>query len=136
MMRIAFLAAALAVSLTATTAMPGAAIARDNHRGHQDRGHQNDRWQGNGHGHWDPATHYRSGHYKARRLGREDHIYRGHDGRYYCRRSNGTTGLVIGGIAGGLLGHAVSGDTVGTIIGAGGGALLGKSIDQGKVQCR
>ena len=26
--------------------------------------------------------------------------WRGRDGRYYCRRSNGTTGLLIGGAAG------------------------------------
>lgn len=83
---------------------------------------------------------YRDGrHYKARRLGHNDRIYRGSDGRYYCRRSDGTTGLIIGAAVGGLLGNQIArGDskTVGTIIGAGAGALLGREIDRGEVRCR
>lgn len=82
---------------------------------------------------WDPTTNYRSGNYRERRLTRNDQVYRGGDGRYYFRRNNGTTGLVIGGIAGGLLGNAVGG---GTLLGAGGGALLGRSTDRGKVRGR
>jgi len=121
--------AALAIALAAPTIAPTAAFAQ-HHRGHDYR------WQGNRNSHWDPADHYRSGRYKARRLGRNDRIYRGRDGRYYCRRNDGTTGLVIGGIAGGLLGNAISGDTLGTLIGAGGGALLGRSVDRGNVKCR
>ena len=74
------------------------------------------------------------------RLGRNDHVWRGRDGRYYCRRDNGTTGLVIGAAAGGLLGNELSrgsGDrTLGTIIGAIGGGLLGQSVDRGDLQCR
>ena len=31
------------------------------------------------------------------RLSETDRVYRGHDGRYYCRRSDGTTGLILGG---------------------------------------
>ena len=31
-----------------------------------------------------------------RRMSREDYVYRGNDGRYYCRRSDGTTGTVVG----------------------------------------
>jgi uncharacterized protein YcfJ len=69
-------------------------------------------------------------------LGRDDRIYRGGDGRYYCRRNDGTTGLVIGALAGGLLGNAVGGNTLSTLLGAGGGALLGQSIDRGQVRCR
>ncbi|MCE3520049.1 hypothetical protein LXJ58_35430, partial [Escherichia coli] len=49
---------------------------------------------------------YRDGrYYQPRRLTRNDRIYRGNDGRYYCRRSDGTTGLIIGGLAGGALGN-------------------------------
>ena len=33
--------------------------------------------------------------------------WRGRDGRYYCRRSNGTTGLLVGGAAGALIGREV-----------------------------
>lgn len=42
--------------------------------------------------------------YRERRLETNDRIYRGRDGRYYCRRSDGTTGLVIGGVVGGIAG--------------------------------
>jgi hypothetical protein len=77
--------------------------------------------------------------YTERRLADEDRIYRGQDGRYYCRRSDGTTGLIIGGVAGGLLGNALApGDskTLGTILGAGAGALAGQAIDRNSVRCR
>jgi len=82
---------------------------------------------------------YRDGRsYQAHSLGRNDRIYRGGNGRYYCRRNDGTTGLVIGGLAGGALGNLVAGDSglLGTLIGAGGGAVLGRSIDRGQVRCR
>jgi len=82
---------------------------------------------------------YRDGRYRERRLTRADRIYRGRDGRYYCRRSDGTTGLIIGAVAGGLLGNALDNgrsSTLGTILGAGGGALIGRSIDRGEVKCR
>src|SRR5690606_2373549 len=47
--------------------------------------------------------------------------WRGDDGRYYCRKSNGTTGLIVGAAAGALAGRAI--DTrgeraTGTILGA------------------
>ena len=77
--------------------------------------------------------------YGSRRLGRNDRIYRGSDNRYYCRRDDGTTGLIIGGIGGGVLGHIIApggSKTLGTIIGAGAGALIGRAIDDGDVECR
>lgn len=46
--------------------------------------------------------------YTERRLSRNDRIYRGQDGRYYCRRNDGTTGLVVGAIAGGILGNLIA----------------------------
>lgn len=64
--------------------------------------------------------------------------WRGSDGRTYCRRPNGTVGLVVGGVAGALVGRAVDtrGDrAVGTILGAGAGALLGREIQRGR-RCR
>lgn len=83
---------------------------------------------------------YRDGrYYQERRLTRNDRVYRGSNGRYYCRRSDGTTGLVIGALAGGLLGNALDNgrsSTLGTLLGAGGGALLGRSIDRGDAKCR
>ncbi len=59
--------------------------------------------------------------------------WRGKDGRTYCRRSNGTTGLVVGGIAGALVGRGIAGrgdKTVGTILGGVGGAFGGQAIDK------
>ena len=83
---------------------------------------------------------YRDGrYYQPRKLGRNDRIYRGQNGRYYCRRNDGTTGLIIGGIGGGVLGNVIAGGgsrLLGTLIGAGGGALLGQQVDRGNVVCR
>jgi outer membrane lipoprotein SlyB len=65
--------------------------------------------------------------------------WRGRDGRMYCRRSNGTTGLIVGGAAGALLGRAVDtrGErTTGTVIGAALGALLGREVQRGRSRCR
>jgi hypothetical protein len=75
----------------------------------------------------------------GRRLGRRDHVWRGNDGRYRCRRDDGTTGLVIGAIGGALAGRAVDtrGDrSLGTLLGAVGGGLLGREIDRGESRCR
>lgn len=65
--------------------------------------------------------------------------WRGDDGRYYCRRKDGTTGLLIGAGVGALLGRAIDtrGDrSLGTILGAVGGGLLGREVDRGEVRCR
>lgn len=65
--------------------------------------------------------------------------WQGDDGRYYCKRSNGTTGLIVGAAAGALAGRAIDthGDrTTGTVLGAAAGALLGKKVAQGNVRCR
>ena len=85
---------------------------------------------------------YRDGpNYSERRLGPNDPIYRGSDGRYYCKRNDGTTGLVIGAIGGAAIGNVIDGGhnrIAGTLIGGALGALLGKSIDQNSsdVRCR
>lgn len=83
---------------------------------------------------------YRDGrYYRERRLTRNDRIYRGNDGRYYCRRPDGTTGLIIGGAVGALLGNAVDGgrsSILGTLIGGAAGAALGREIERGQVRCR
>jgi hypothetical protein len=65
--------------------------------------------------------------------------YRGDDRRYSCRRGSGTTGLIIGGAGGALLGRGLDGGrdrTLGTILGAGAGALLGREVDRGGSRCR
>lgn len=70
--------------------------------------------------------------------GREYKEWRGRDGRLYCRKSNGTTGLIVGGAAGALTGRAIDtrGDrATGTILGAVAGALVGRELDR-KRRCR
>ncbi len=77
--------------------------------------------------------------YQPRRLTRNDRVWRGTNNQYYCKRSNGTTGLIIGAGVGALLGRTIdtSGDrALGTILGAAGGGLLGRSIDRGDLRCR
>jgi hypothetical protein len=76
--------------------------------------------------------------YRPYRLGPNDRIYRGNDGRYYCRRSDGTTGLIVGGIAGGILGNIIApggSKTLGTIIGSIAGGATGAAIDSNNVTC-
>lgn len=64
------------------------------------------------------------------------HYDRGNHYGYRCKRDNGTGGLVIGAIAGGLLGNEVARDkTAGTIIGGGVGALAGRAIDRSDSRC-
>lgn len=88
----------------------------------------------------DNARYDRYGRYvEPRRLNSNDRVWRGNDGRYYCERDNGTTGMIIGGAAGALLGRALDGGqsrTLGTILGAAGGALIGKEIDSSELRCR
>jgi hypothetical protein len=65
-------------------------------------------------------------------------VWRDSHGRLRCKRSNGTTGLIVGAAGGALLGRAV--DThgeraTGTIIGAAAGALVGRSIERGRYRC-
>jgi hypothetical protein len=77
--------------------------------------------------------------YEPARIARQDQIWQGDDGRYHCRRPNGTTGLVIGGAAGALLGREIDGGrdrTLGTVLGAAGGALLGREVERGRASCR
>jgi hypothetical protein len=91
-------------------------------------------------GGYDPARYYRDDpRYRERNLGYRDRVYRGNDGRYYCRRNDGTTGLIIGAIAGGVLGNIIApGDskTLGTILGASGGAVAGRAIGRRDARCR
>ncbi|URW76831.1 glycine zipper 2TM domain-containing protein [Sphingomonas donggukensis] len=93
-------------------------------------------------GGYDPSRYYRSGNqYQERVLTANDRVYSGNDGRYYCKRSDGTTGLIVGGAAGGILGNVIDGGrsrTVGTLLGGAVGAVLGRSVEQrqSEIRCR
>lgn len=90
---------------------------------------------------YDATRYYRDDpRYSERRLSSTDEVYRGSDGRYYCKRNDGTTGLVLGGVGGAVIGNVIDGGhdrVAGTLIGGALGALVGKSIDQNSdVRCR
>lgn len=111
---------------------------------HEGYGNGWDNGWGNG---WD------NGQEAGRRGGYHDGYERGqHDGyrqarqddgesrrRYYhrgCRGNDGTGGLIVGGLAGGLLGHEIARDrTVGTLLGGGLGAIAGRAIDRNGQHC-
>lgn len=105
----------------------------DRYRDRYERGYDNNSGYG-----------YNDGYYQRR--GYDESVYRntrtwrGDDGRYYCRRKDGTTGLLIGGAAGALIGREVAGyrgdRTLGAILGAGVGALLGREVDKSSSRCR
>ena len=118
--------AGVAVSLLQFAALPIAAQPDDHWHG------------GSNNSHWDASRSYHDrGHDMRgdRRLTRNDYVYRGGDGRYYCRRGDGTTGLVVGGLGGAAIGGALGGSTLAALAGAAGGALLGSSIERGEVHC-
>jgi uncharacterized protein YcfJ len=122
-MRRIILAVSLAAMLTPT--MPALADSHRKHHKHNNHYYADRYYQDNSR-------------YSERRLSRNDRVYRGGDGRYYCKRKDGTTGLIVGGLAGGVLGNTIApggSKTLGTILGGAGGALLGKSLDDG-VKCR
>ena len=84
------------------------------------------------------ATYDRYGRYYEPVAVSPDQVWQGRDGRYYCRRGNGTTGLVIGAAGGALIGRAIDGGNnraTGTILGAAAGALLGREV-QRSMRCR
>jgi hypothetical protein len=90
---------------------------------------------------WEPSRYYRDDpNYEERRLSAQDEVYRGEDGRYYCRRSDGTTGLVIGAGVGALTGRAIDGGrnrATGTIVGGVLGALVGREVERSQdLRCR
>ena len=90
---------------------------------------------------------YRGGHsrddrgYRESREYRRD--YRGYRNLDYRRCSSGTTGTLLGAVAGALLGGEIGRgssyrgrSTTGTIIGAGAGALLGREVAGGGCRSR
>ncbi len=91
-------------------------------------------------GSYDPGRYYyETPRQRERRLLEQDRIYRGQDGRYYCRRPDGSTGLIVGAVAGGVLGNIIApggSETLGTILGAIAGGAAGREIDRNNIRCR
>ena len=110
------------LAASAMTAVPTAAVA--GHNGYYDsryeRSYRSDNYQ------------RRNGYYQGRSAYRGDRYYRGRN-----RSCSGTTGTIIGGAGGALLGREIAGRgnrTTGLILGGAVGALLGREV--GKSTCR
>lgn len=76
---------------------------------------------------------YSDGYNRGPRYDRGYYDRRGYAYRGPQRCNNGTTGTIVGAIAGGLLGRTIDtrGDrTLGTILGGGAGALAGNAIEK------
>ncbi|BBC72292.1 conserved hypothetical protein [Altererythrobacter sp. B11] len=137
---LALAAGGLTIAVPATAADFGGPAQRSAAPLQQEWAH--DRGRHNG---WSRDRHDRYNRYDSRYdrrygepLRRDTRVWRERDGRVYCRKSDGTTGLIVGGAVGALLGREIDGGrdrTLGTILGAAGGALLGKSVDSGS-RCR
>lgn len=122
----------LAIALAAS-ALPAAPALAEHDRGwHGHRGeYYGDYNEGYGNSYNQPQQYYRTDN--------GIRYWQGQDGRNYCRKPNGTTGLLIGGVAGALIGRSIDrhGDrALGTILGAAGGALLGREIERSGARCR
>jgi Ni/Co efflux regulator RcnB len=107
----------------------------DDRRGDDRRGYGNGRGYGNRQAMYDSRGRYA----QPRRIDRNSRVWRGNDGRYYCRRDNGTAGLIIGAGVGALAGNQIAGRgdrTLGAILGGVAGGALGREIDRGGMQCR
>ena len=104
------------------------AVERDRRYGSRYRGYN------------DPASDYRyDDRYSERPMSSNDQVYQGSDGRYYCRRSDGTVGLVVGAGVGALAGRAIDSRGnrgTGTIVGLTLGALLGRQIERSSSDLR
>lgn len=141
-MKKTLLALAAAASLTLPAAQAAAASPYWN--GHSYSQNYGDRYDGYNNNRYDgyrqTQVYDRYGRYaQPRRISNRDHVWRGNDGRYYCQRDNGTTGLIIGAAGGALLGRSIDehGDrTLGTVIGGILGGLLGQQIDKSDARCQ
>ncbi|HEX7873576.1 MAG TPA: glycine zipper 2TM domain-containing protein [Sphingobium sp.] len=101
------------------------------------RNYDYNRYERGGGGYY--AENYYRGGYRPVRVDRNTRIYRGNNGNYYCRRNDGTTGLIVGAALGGVIGNQLDrggSNLLGTLLGAGAGGLLGREVDRGGVSCR
>jgi hypothetical protein len=118
-----------AIAASALTALPAAAEAQSRYGYSQryDNRYSGQRYDGR----------YYGQRYDSRYYGQRYAPQAYYNGRYYNhygQRCSGSTGTILGAIAGGLLGSSVAGrggdHAIGAIIGAGAGALAGRAIDR------
>ena len=105
---------------------------RDNYR---DNYRTDYRYASNG---WNSAPVY-SGNSGWRGVSQQNPYWWGSNGQMHCRRQDGTTGLLVGALAGGTLGNMLAreGDKrLGSVIGGTLGAVLGNELAKGNVRCR
>ena len=118
----------------------GGYVPQGGYRTAPDRGYQEAYPDERDEGNYDPSRYYRAGpNYQERTLSTNDRVYAGQDGKYYCKRSDGTTGLIIGAAGGGILGNVIDGGRsriVGSLLGAAAGGLAGRAVDQNNSQVR
>ncbi len=130
--------AMLAVAAAAT--LGSAPASAHDRQGRYERDYRYEReYRGDRYGRYEDARDYRYDRdYRDYRRG--DYRQRGYrnDTRYRC--SDGSTGTILGAIAGGLLGSSVAGrhgdKTAGVIIGGAAGAVAGRAIDKNGNGCR
>lgn len=79
---------------------------------------------------WDPTKAYVATRSGARRLSHNDVLIKGRDGEIYCRRSDGSTGVVAGALDRARLTKAGGAQTLGSIFSTGG------KVSYGDVRCR
>lgn len=149
---------AVAAAALATAMVPAAAVAQDYdgyrgygwHRG-DDRARDYERERA--YRHWqheraerayygyDRGGYARGGYYQQPAYNRGYYQQPAYGGGYYREsyqqgyrcRNDGTTGTIVGAIAGGLIGNGVAGRgdrALGTVLGGGAGALAGRAIDR------
>ena len=133
---------ALGIIATALTGIaPAMADGWDHHDGYEQRDHE---WRDHHREDWRERGAYRhdyhEGYGRPVYYGRPTYqapVYYGHTVNQGYRCNRGTTGTIIGAIAGGLLGREIGRggydnrpSTTGTIIGAGAGALAGRAIER------
>lgn len=112
---------------------------RDGVRADNRRSNQRYAWNGNSYPNgWNSAPVYYSNS-SWRGASQQNPYWWGANGQVQCRRQDGTTGLVVGALAGGTLGNMIAreGDKrLGSVIGGTLGAVLGNELAKGNVRCR
>jgi hypothetical protein len=130
-----------ALAATVVTAMaPAAAMAQDRyHGGYYGYDQRQDDYRREWHG--DRGYDRRQDGYAQRSYYSQsgyERSYRAPTRYSYRCQGSGTTGTILGAIAGGLLGNGVAGRgdrTLGTLLGGGVGALAGRAIDKSSSRC-